>query len=61
MPKLIPIKERHPMNHCWFCGTDKSVKYIGKFLNPNPMANNRYIDILVCNKCCALHKNHFIE
>lgn len=61
MPKLIPIVKRNPMNHCWFCGTNKSVKYTGKILNPNPMADNRYLNILVCNKCCALHTHHFAE
>lgn len=61
MPKLIPITERDEMNHCWFCGTNKSVKYIGEILNPNPMANNRYLEILICNKCCALHMHHLAD
>lgn len=61
MPKLIPISERNEMHRCWFCGTDKSVKYTGKILNPNPMATHRYLDILICNKCCALHTYHLAD
>lgn len=61
MPKLILREERDPMNHCWFCGTNKSVKYTGQILNPCPTASNRYIDILMCNKCYALHSNHLAD
>lgn len=61
MPKLIPIAERNEMNRCWFCGTNKSVKYTGKIMNPCPTASNRYLDILMCNKCCALHTHHLAE
>lgn len=34
MPKLIPIADRNPYNRCWFCMTDKSVKYTAKIINP---------------------------
>lgn len=61
MPKLIPIEERKPECHCWFCGTNKSVKYTGQILNPCPWADNRYLDILICNKCVALHEHHLRE
>ena len=36
MPKLIPIAERNPLNRCWFCGTNKSVKYMGTIPNACP-------------------------
>ncbi len=61
MPKLIPAAERNPMNHCWFCGTNKSVKYTGSILNPCPWASNRYLDILMCNKCATWHAHHLAE
>lgn len=61
MPKLIPIKERKPECHCWFCGTNKSVKYIGQILNPCLWADNRYLNIFICNKCALLHKQHLAE
>ena len=61
MPKLIPVAERNPMNRCWFCGTNKSVKYTGQILNPCPTANNRYLNILMCNKCSLLHAHHLVE
>ena len=59
--KLIPISERHPMARCWFCRTDKSVKYEAKMVNTNPLSENRYMDILVCNKCALNHANDFIK
>lgn len=52
---LIPNSERLPENRCWFCGTNKSVKYHGKIVNPCLTAENRYIDILCCNKCVLQH------
>lgn len=61
MPKLMPIEERNEMNRCWFCGTNKSVKYIGEIINPCPTAKNRFIEITMCNKCCALHMHHLAE
>lgn len=61
MPKLIPIAERHPMSRCWFCGTDKSVKYTGEIMNPCPWADNRWQKILICNKCAARHTRHLRE
>ena len=59
--KLIPIKDRYPKARCWFCGTDKSVKYTGQFINPNLNSERRYLDILICNKCALLHGNHLRE
>lgn len=58
---LIPISERRPSDRCWFCRTDKSVKYRGKFINPNPTAENRYIHILICSKCALNHSKDLIE
>ena len=61
MPKLIPISERNPKNRCWFCGTDKSVKYMGTIMNPCPTSNNRYSKIIMCNKCALRHEKHLLE
>lgn len=59
--KLIPISERHPSMRCWFCRTDKSVKYEARMINTNPRSQNRYMRILVCNKCVLHHKMDFLE
>ena len=59
--KLIPISERHPMARCWFCRTDQSVKYEAKMINVDPKSNERYMHILVCNRCALFHRNDFIE
>lgn len=59
--KLIPNSERNESNRCWFCRTNKSVKYVAKMVNTNPLSENRYMDVLVCNKCAFHHLNHFIE
>lgn len=39
----------------------QSVKYRGKFINPNPTAENRYIHILICSKCALNHSKDLIE
>lgn len=59
--KLIPISERDPSMRCWFCRTDKSVKYEAKMVNTNPLSEHRYMHILVCNKCALIHNNDLIE
>ena len=59
--KLIPNSERNKSNRCWFCRTDKSVKYIAKMVSTNPFSENRYMEILVCNKCALIHSNDFVE
>lgn len=61
MPKLIPIAERNPLNRCWFCGTNKSVKYMGTIPNACPTASIRYHKIMMCNKCALLHEKHLVE
>lgn len=58
---LIPISERSPQMCCWFCRTNKSVKYEAKMVNTNPLAEDRYMHILVCNKCALIHLHDFIE
>ena len=58
--KLIPISERNGCR-CWFCRTDKSVKYEARMINTNPHSQNRYMRILVCNKCALYHKRDFVE
>ena len=61
--KLIPTSERTKEMRCWFCRTDKSVKYEAKMINVNPCTadNRRYMNILVCNKCALNHMHDFIE
>lgn len=59
--KLIPISERSPHMRCWFCRTNKSVKYYAKMVNTRPLSENRYMDILVCNKCALIHQYDFIQ
>lgn len=61
--KLIPISERHPSMRCWFCRTDKSVKYEATMINvnPSPRDTRRFMHILVCNKCALIHNNDFIK
>lgn len=59
--KLIPIKDRHPKARCWFCRTNKSVKYRGQFINPNLKSERRYMDIYICNKCALIHANDLRE
>ena len=61
MIKRLPAELRNPNNRCWFCGADKSVKYMGTILNPCPTANNRFHKIMMCNKCAILHEKHLVE
>jgi hypothetical protein len=58
---LIPISERNEAMRCWFCRTDKSVKYEARMINTNPHSQNRYMRILVCNKCAFHHRCDFVE
>lgn len=58
--KLIPVAERSPAMRCWFCRTSKSVKYTAKMVHTNPLSEDRYMHILVCNKCALNHSEHFI-
>lgn len=59
--KLIQKSERDPLIRCWFCRTNKSVKYVAKMVNTSPLSQNRYMEIYVCNKCAAFHMDDFIE
>lgn len=59
--KLIPIAERHPSMRCWFCRTDKSVKYEATMVNTNPLSEYRFMHILVCNRCALIHQNDFVK
>lgn len=59
--KPIPIHRRMKGARCWFCRTDKSVKYEAKMVNTNPLSENRYMEIYVCNKCALNHYNDFID
>jgi len=59
--KLIPIGERNPLARCWFCRTNKSVKYTAEFINPNLKSNNRYMKIYLCNKCALIHNDDLRE
>lgn len=46
---------------CWFCRSEKSVNYIGKIVNTNPMSTNRFMQIYVCEKCAEYHDGDFIR
>ena len=59
--QLIPTSERDPKNRCWFCRTNKSVKYIATIVNTNPISPRRFMEILVCNKCALIHNGDFID
>jgi hypothetical protein len=61
--KLIPTSERTKEMRCWFCRTNRSVKYEATMINvnPSPRDTRRYMDILVCNKCALTHANDFVE
>ena len=59
--KIIPISERRESMRCWFCRTNKSVKYTARIVNTNPNSENKYMKILVCNKCALNHRNDFID
>lgn len=59
--KLIPASERDPAMRCWFCRTNKSVKYEATIVNTNPISPRRFMEILVCNKCALLHRSDFID
>lgn len=59
--KLIPVCDRTNVMRCWFCRTNKSVKYTAKMINTNPISPNRYMNILVCNKCALNHSQDFID
>ena len=53
--KLIPISERKGCR-CWFCCTDKSVKYEAKI-----RLYTGCVHVMVCNKCVLTHNNEFID
>lgn len=59
--KLIPIDKRDEAMRCWFCRTNKSVKYEARMVNTNPYSKNRYMRILVCNKCALHHQKDFVK
>lgn len=57
--KLIPVQER--LNkRCYFCGTNKSVKYEAEITSPISRAHNKRISICVCNVCALIHNNELI-
>lgn len=58
--KLLSTEERKGAR-CWFCGTNKSVKYVAQMVNTNSLSSLKYMNILVCNKCVANHMNDFVE
>lgn len=68
MDALEFIRERNRMcksfgdgEGCMSCPFYKSVKYTAKIVNTNPLSENRYMHILVCNKCALVHNDDFIE
>lgn len=58
--KLLSEEERKG-SRCWFCRANKSVKYVVRMINTNPLSDLKYMDILVCNKCAANHMDDFVE
>ena len=58
--KVLSAGEREGAR-CWFCRTNRSVKYAAQMINTNPLSSLKYMDILVCNKCAANHMNDFVE
>lgn len=49
--KIKPISsDNRNKCRCYFCGTDKSVKYIASIFDPVIDANNP-TEIYICNKC----------
>ena len=59
--RLLTTEEKRPGRRCWFCRTDKSVKYGAKMVHTNPLSERRYMEIYVCNKCALNHANDFIK
>ena len=58
--KLIPISERKGCR-CWFCRTDKSVKYEVKIALSPSYGEGRYVHVVVCNKCALIHNDDLTE
>lgn len=54
--KLISIKDRNAKT-CYFCGTNKSVKYHSKIKH----GDVEEIDISCCNKCVLEKLNELVE
>lgn len=50
---MIPIEKRENYR-CYYCGTNKSVKYIVKVFDP--IINNNTISVPCCNKCVLTHR-----
>lgn len=49
--KLIPIDDR-VNKHCYFCGTDRSVKYVVKV--SDPVLSEKPTNVYYCNRCAAI-------
>lgn len=58
--KAQPAKSQNG-KHCWFCSTDNNVNHTGQIMNPCPYSDNRYISILLCDRCNVNHKMHLKE
>lgn len=54
--KLFPARDRST-KICYFCGTNKSVKYHSKI----KQRNGEEIDISCCNKCVLEKLNELVE
>lgn len=59
--RLMCKDERSKSNRCWFCRTNQSVKYVAQIVNTNPTASNRYMNIIICNRCALNHMNDLID
>lgn len=49
MSKLIPNALREGL-YCFFCGTDKSVKYLKTIIDSGPV-KDMLVTVCCCNKC----------
>lgn len=57
----ITKEEKNPNQRCWFCRTNKSVKYVASMVNTNPLSERRFMKILVCEKCANNHRLDFVK
>lgn len=54
--KLFPARDRST-KICYFCGTNRSVKYKSKIKKEN----GEEIDISSCNRCVLVYTNELVE
>lgn len=58
--KLKLIADWHKQKlRCHFCGTEKSVKYLGTVLDP--VVDSKPIEVCICNRCVAVYNDKILE